>query len=85
MRGFVGAVMAVGLLVGCGGVEAEAVAEEGRETTQFRACSDEHQINYYADAAYTQLIGIETCECWELPVRSGSTSTYRRVLYRYAC
>ena len=88
MRGLVGAVMAVGLLMGCGGVEAEEVVpevEERQDTTQFRACSDEHLVEYYSDATYTRLIGTERCECWEIPVRTGSTSIYKSFVYRRAC
>jgi hypothetical protein len=88
MRGLVGAVVAVGLLVGCGGVEAEEVSpevEESQDTTQFRACSDEYLIEYFSNSTYTQLIGTERCECWELPVRSGSMSLYKRYVYRTAC
>lgn len=91
MRGLVGAVVAAGLLMGCGGVEAEAVApevevEESQDTTQFRACSNLQLIEYYSDSTYTQLIGEERCDvCWKLPVRTGSTSVYRVVVYRTAC
>ncbi len=89
MRGLVGAVVAMGLLVGCGGVEAEEVApevEESQDVTQFKACSNQQLLEWYSDASYTVLIGWERCEC-ELvrPERTGSSSAYQRVVYRYAC
>jgi hypothetical protein len=87
MRGPVGAVVTVGLLVGCGGAEVETVSHEGedRQVHQLRICTSAYVQEFYSDPYYTQLIGTETCECDKFPVWSGSTSIYKKIIWHDDC
>ena len=87
MRGLVGAVMAVGLLVGCGGAEVAKMDPEGKDSQvhQLNICASAYVQEFYSDSSYTQLIGTETCECDKFPVWSGSTSIYKKIIWHDDC
>lgn len=87
MRGLVGAVVAVGLLVGCGGAEVEEVGPEGGDgqVHQLKICSSAYIQEFYSDPYYTQVIGTETCECDQFPVWQGSTSAYKKIIWLDDC
>ncbi|RKH73707.1 hypothetical protein D7W81_03375 [Corallococcus aberystwythensis] len=81
--------MSAGMLMGCGGVEAEQEGpevEEPRDTTQLKACSQRYLIEYYSDSTQTQLVGTERCYCNDIrPTTTGTSVGYRVVVYRYEC
>jgi hypothetical protein len=79
--------LAIGLLAGCGGVEADMGQDTGpaEDTTQLRACSYDYLYEYYSSSSYTQLVGTERCECGRFPLQEGTSSAYRKIVFRQAC
>ena len=61
------ALLAVGLLTGCGGAEAD-VEQEAMLATQEEAialpnCTTQYWVDFYSDARKTNLVGQRVCRC----------------------
>ncbi|MBU8899925.1 hypothetical protein DRW03_25665 [Corallococcus sp. H22C18031201] len=83
--------LAVGLLVGCGGAvgdgaptkSAEVVASEGALAP---SCTSIYEYTYYSDATYTTEVGWASCgPCGSMPTQYGRITAYRVVDYSHAC
>ncbi|RKG62368.1 hypothetical protein D7X30_03440 [Corallococcus sp. AB011P] len=78
----IGGLLSLGLLAGCGGVEADAdVGEETPLSTREDAldlCAATYHVKYYSDATYTTQVGREIClVCNRQVGRSGIRTQFR--------
>lgn len=64
-----------GLLMGCGGVEAEELALETQEGA-LATCPRQRWYDYYSDSSYRTLVGQVGCACGSAPVAWGRRSMH---------
>ncbi|MBN9682508.1 MULTISPECIES: hypothetical protein [unclassified Corallococcus] len=73
----VGGILSLGLLAGCGGVEADG-SEEPALSTQEEAlnnCTATYHVKYYSDATYTTQVGMDICLVCNRPVAKSGIKT----------
>ena len=88
MRGFIGALTALGLLAGCGGLEnnVEENPELGTREDALPWCGNSsYSYLFHSDDTYSNVVGWEICSCYSSARLGGRRTVYVEVLYEDTC
>lgn len=88
MRNIIGAVLAIGLLAGCGGVETGMDEQSTLATREDKLpwCGDsQYDIRYYSEPELINQVGRTLCLCGTYERNFGNQTPYYRIMFEDYC